>query len=106
MKKFVIAVGLMSIVTSLSFAEAPGAAPTKEGPCKQIMEACEQAGFQKGMHKTDGKGLYKDCMTPMLAGQSVAGVTVDPATLSACQQKRAKHQQKKAGASTPSSAHE
>ena len=76
--------------------------PTKgNGPCKQIIQACEQAGFEKGEHKTDGKGLYKDCMTPVLAGQTVTGVTVDPAVVSSCQEARAKHQQMKQAAPPP-----
>ena len=76
----------------------PAQGGKKMGPCKQIIAACEAAGFEKGMHKKDGKGLYKDCMDPILAGTAVSGVTVDPATVSACQEVKAKHKGKKAAA--------
>ena len=62
------------------------------GVCKQadqvIVKSCEDAGFVKGGHKT-GKGLYKDCVKPIKAGQIVTGVTVDQSLLQACKNKRA-----------------
>ncbi len=58
-------------------------------PCKQIEQACSAAGFVKGGAK-EGKGLYVHCIRPLLEGKSVAGVTVDAATIQACQEKREK----------------
>jgi hypothetical protein len=58
-------------------------------PCKKIAEACEAAGFTKG--GASGKGLMKDCLKPIMSGQSVQGVAVSPADVSACQAKRAAH---------------
>ena len=50
---------------------------------------CKQAGFVKGGHKT-GKGLYKDCVKPIKAGQTVTGVTtVDQSLLQTCKNERA-----------------
>lgn len=70
---------------------APAMEAKGDGPCKQIAQACMQAGFVKGGHK-DGatKGLKMDCMKPIMDGQAVAGVTVSPETVSACKEKRAK----------------
>jgi hypothetical protein len=94
---------VVALTGSLSFADSttPASAPAgkKMGPCKQIIAACESAGFEKGMHKKDGKGLYKDCLDPILAGTAVSGVTVDPATVTACQEAKAKHKAKKEAAS-------
>lgn len=59
-------------------------------PCHGLKKACEDAGFIKGGYK-QGKGLYKDCLKPIMQGQTVKGVTVNPNDLAACQ---AKHQQK------------
>lgn len=100
MKKLVMMGSFVVLAASLGLADnaVPAATGKAPGPCKQIIQSCEQAGFEKGMHKKDGKGLYKDCLDPILAGQSVAGVTVDPAVVTSCQQMRAKHQAKKAAA--------
>lgn len=57
-------------------------------PCKQIVKACEAAGFVKGGHK-EKKGLWVDCVKPVKAGQSVTGVSVDPSVVQACVAKKA-----------------
>ena len=100
MKTLVLLGCVVTLGCALGFADTAPAPTTKQGPCKTIIAACEQAGFQKGMHKKDGKGLYKDCLDPILAGTAVSGVTVDPATVTACQQAKAKHQAKKAAAAS------
>jgi hypothetical protein len=41
----------------------------KEGPCKQIEQACEKAGFVKGEAK-EGYGLWVDCIDPIMKGAS------------------------------------
>jgi hypothetical protein len=58
-------------------------------PCKEIRTACSAAGFAKGNH--NGKSLGKDCVKPIRAGQTVAGVTIDPSVVQACNVKKAKH---------------
>lgn len=70
--------------------------PVKErkgkGPCKKIVEACTAAGFVKGGHKPkkgENKGLWKDCVNQIVAGQTVAGVTVEPTVIEECKAKRA-----------------
>jgi hypothetical protein len=106
MKTLVLMGCLVALTGALSLADTPPAAPagTKMGPCKQIIQACEQAGFEKGMHNKDGKGAYKDCLNPILAGQAVTGVTVDPSLVSACLAAKAKHDAKKQAATTPPAA--
>ncbi|HEX7672574.1 MAG TPA: hypothetical protein VF412_00315 [Bdellovibrio sp.] len=81
-------IATMIVLGSVS-AFAQGA-PKGDHPCKQILSACESAGFVKGEHK-EKKGLYKDCMQPVLAGQSVAGVTVGSDVIAACNAKKAAH---------------
>jgi len=103
MKTLVLMSCIVVLTGALSLADTstpPATAGKKMGPCKQIIAACESAGFEKGMHKKDGKGLYKDCLDPILAGQSVAGVSVDPSLVPACQAAKAKHQAKKQAATT------
>lgn len=90
---------LLLLGTLLTLATSAGLANTdedvKEGhPCHKIKAACEAAGFIKGHHK-EKKGLYKDCMQPIMQGQTVAGVTVAPADLEACKAKKAEHHEKK-----------
>jgi hypothetical protein len=52
-------------------------------PCAPIKAACEAAGYKHGAHNA-GKGLGKDCIHPIVSGQTVAGVTVSPNDLAAC----------------------
>lgn len=54
-------------------------------PCKSIRAACMAAGYTKG--GKNGKGLMKDCMKPLMAGQQVQGVNVDSKDMQACQMK-------------------
>lgn len=82
-------IATMIVLGSVS-AFAQGTAPKGEHPCKQIQAACESAGFVKGEHK-EKKGLFKDCMHPILAGQSVAGVTVGADVVAACNANKAAH---------------
>lgn len=57
-------------------------------PCMEVKKACETAGFAKGLRK-EGKGLYKDCMQKLAAGEVVAGVSVSAEVIAACKEKRA-----------------
>lgn len=63
------------------------------GPCEQIKQACETAGFVKGQAK-EGTGLWVDCIDPIMKGTAQpakakkALPTVDAGTVAAC---KAKH---------------
>ena len=87
----------LSIILMGSALYAKADAEHKSGPCQAIRSACEAAGFHKGGHKDHDKGLWKDCMDPILAGKTVSGVTATADQVSACQAARAKHAGKKAG---------
>lgn len=65
-------------------------------PCKAIAQACKAAGFQKDQANT-GKGIFKDCLKPILSGEQVAGVTVKPEEVQACKAKMAEREQGGAG---------
>ena len=67
----------------------------KNGPCQKIKIACEAAGFKKGEHKNDNKGLHLDCMKPILDGQTVASVSVRAEDVAACNVKKSEHKAKK-----------
>lgn len=57
------------IAAPAAFSQQP-AAPQPgrpHGPCEQIVQACESAGFVKGDAKK-GYGLYKDCADPIVRG--------------------------------------
>jgi hypothetical protein len=79
--KLIVLVGALSLGTP-SFAEEP-----LPKPCQTIATACEAAGFHRGGHK-EGKGLWKDCVAPILDGRTIPGVTVAPDDVKACQAKR------------------
>jgi hypothetical protein len=85
----------ISLVMASTFAFADGSAPVNlKRPCMQIEQACTAAGYVKGEAK-EGKGFHKNCMRPILKGQSVPGVSVNPSVVQACVAKRAANQQKK-----------
>ena len=48
-----------------------------EGPCKEIKEACEKAGFVKGEAK-EGYGLWVDCIEPIMKGTAQPGKAKKP----------------------------
>jgi hypothetical protein len=60
-------------------------------PCKAIMESCKSAGFTRG--GGTGKGIMRDCMKPIMNGQTVAGVTATPDLVAACKTKMAERDQ-------------
>lgn len=75
----------------------PSARVGKAGkPCQNIREACRMAGFAR--ENKEGKAIWKDCMKPLLTGQSVAGVTTNPNDLKACQAKKAARDARRANA--------
>lgn len=84
-----------ALSAGLAFAADSGS-PGDHGkhPCQAVRAACEAAGFAKGGHKSGGKGLYVDCMQKLFKGEAVPGVSVDSATLQACQSKKEKRHSK------------
>jgi hypothetical protein len=66
-RKFIRAVRLFPALIGLSI-YAPDAV-LAQGPCAQILTACEQAGFVRGGART-GNGLQIDCVRPVMAGVS------------------------------------
>jgi hypothetical protein len=74
--------------------QTPPSAMMSSTPCKNIRSACESAGYSK--NGTEGKHMWKDCLKPVLLGQSIAGVTVDAGDVQACRQKVAAKMQKNA----------
>jgi hypothetical protein len=85
----------MGVILSVTLAggaalASPSPAPSPEGanPCHAIATACESAGYVKHGKEKD---LWKDCMHPILSGQTVKGVDVDAADVQACE---ARHEEK------------
>ncbi len=67
------------------------------GPCRKIKQACESAGFKKGDHKSNGKGLYVDCMKKIMSGETVPGVSASSDEVAACKAKKEHHAARKNG---------
>jgi hypothetical protein len=74
------------LLATPSFAEGGKEEPLPK-PCQTIATACEAAGFHRGGHK-EGKGLWKDCVAPILDGRTIPGVSVASDDVKACQAKR------------------
>ena len=95
MLKLILVSFIASSISCVAFA-SHDEGHKKEGdhPCMRIKKACEGAGFVKGGHKKDAKkGLYKDCMEPIMAGQTVAGVKIEAADIDKCKEKKAHHKE-------------
>ena len=90
----VVCIAALFVFSTVAFAE-PAQESKKRGPCKQILKACEDAGFVKGEAKK-GYGLWLDCVDPIMQGKTtVAGVTkalpsVDASLVAACKAKNPK----------------
>lgn len=84
MKNLVFALAIIFGTLSLQ-AQAP--AEHQDGPCMKIMEACKNAGFGRAA-AGEKKSLSKDCMQPLLNGQSVAGISLNASDIAACKAKK------------------
>ncbi len=60
--------------------------------CGLIAKACLKAGFVE--QKSETKGIWRNCMEPVLLGQSVSGVTVDAAVVKSCRAHKVKELQR------------
>jgi hypothetical protein len=61
--------------------------------CDQIQTACGQAGFTRDM--PEGKDLVTKCYQPLLRGQSVEGVPMDPDKIKKCNEELKEKPRKK-----------
>jgi len=75
MKNMITILAILSATSAFAqngAAPAPGAAMTGagkgNGPCKQVVQDCEAAGFVKGQAK-EGTGLWRDCVDPLMQGK-------------------------------------
>jgi len=99
--KFASVVSLALATSAL--AQAPAAKSNEPpGPCKEIANACRNAGFIKGDWKK-GDGLWRDCVDPIMQGKTSApGGTkplpaVNASLVSACKAKHPKYGSGKVG---------
>ncbi len=53
--------------------------------CMKIASACEEAGYRLSKHMP-GKKIWKDCVTPILKGKTISGVTVNASDVKACKE--------------------
>lgn len=76
-----MSISLAILMSSTAFAQV------NNKPCMNIAAACEKAGFR--ISGPSGKSIWPDCVKPILAGQTVNGVTPNPADVQACKEKKA-----------------
>ena len=86
---FAIGMGLLGL-------SAPGliAVADEMTACEQIQRACGQAGYTRDL--PDGRDLVTRCYQPLLLGQEIRGVAVEPSLVKKCnEQQKNKPSQKK-----------
>jgi hypothetical protein len=90
MPKYCVITAVAALFLSqCSFANATDSAANIKDPdaaskdqCQAIAHACTAAGFkEKG---GAGFAFWHDCMKPVILGQTVKGVTVDPEVVKTC----------------------
>jgi hypothetical protein len=82
---------IVLVLATLLAAQPIFADDTDSKPCAAIADACSKAGFDK---TTEHKKFWKKCMKPVILGQTVQGVTVDPAVVKACRANKMNKMQK------------
>jgi hypothetical protein len=93
---FLMAAVLISFigVSSEAYAQVKKKPAVAEvNPCTTVKKACEAAGFKRGGYeprKNLRKGLYRDCIRPLLDGEVVKGVRVDSRVIAACKARKKK----------------
>jgi len=60
--------------------------------CMKVAKACLDGGFTARQSMT--KGMWGNCMKPILLGQMVSGVKVEPAVVKACREHKIEEMQK------------
>ena len=83
MKKL-LGLTILSTILSTSMAFAGDADKTDDPSCSAIAKACKAAGYS---HKSDQK-FWQGCMHPLLLGQTVKNVTIDPNQVKTCRDKK------------------
>jgi hypothetical protein len=105
MKRFFFLASFAVLTGTVSWADTPTPTPGSPSPttntqppnggpvhpCKQLEQACVDAGFGQG-EAAKGMGLFKNCMHPIMQGEAVKGVTVDPKTVADCKARMAQMQ--------------
>jgi hypothetical protein len=90
MRKYRIVFALIALLlTQASFANISDMMTTDSDDvtfkqCKDIARACINAGYIK--RGVPGKGFWKDCMKPVLLGQTVKGINITSQDAAACRQ--------------------
>lgn len=82
MRKIHIILILAALFSSQQILAADDPDMMADKPCATIAKACMGAGYSR--MDNANKKLWKDCMKPMILGQTVSGVTVDAATIQDC----------------------
>jgi len=79
MRKFKVLIMFMTVLLSQQVFAADSSA---DKSCSTIADACLAAGFVKA--ESAGKGIWTDCMKPVILGKTVTGVKVDPSDVKSC----------------------
>ena len=57
------------------------------GPCRQIRALCESKGFELGKTPTERRAFQENCLRPLVEGQTVRDITLDPELAESCKQR-------------------
>lgn len=78
MRKISLVLILAAGVSSLAFAHDPNSSKA----CDTVAKACLKAGYVRAESNT--KGIWDNCMKPLMLGQPVKGVNIDATTTETC----------------------
>lgn len=74
---------------------------SRAGACKELVSACEQAGFKLGPTPQERREFRANCLRPILQTGSFRGHEFDPETISACKARFERRRQRAEDESRP-----
>lgn len=87
-KVHIIMVLMAAFATQQAFADTMSADSSDDKACTTIADACLSAGYVKT--ESANKGIWRDCMKPIILGQAIPGVKVDSSVVKSCRANKIK----------------
>ncbi len=84
MKKIIGLAVLSAALCTSSLTFAGDLSQLMDSSCRDVVKACKAGGYTRG----GDKKLWKECMHPIMLGQTVKDVTVDANKVKACRDHR------------------
>ena len=82
---------ILMLMAMLAAQQVFAAGSASDQSCSTIADACLAAGFVKTESTT--KGIWNDCMRPVILGKTVSGVSINASVVKSCRADKIKELQ-------------